>query len=356
MDFFRDLYQALPALLPALVVIAATIVALWLARRVLFGHIAGVRIWNFSRQLTLAGIGAAGVVTAIIVLPASADTRLELLRLLGLLVSAVLAFSSTTMVSNAMAGAMLRSVGSFHAGDFVRVGEHFGRVTERGLFHTEIQSINRDLVTLPNLYLVSNPVTVVRSSGTVVSAEVSLGYDIPHDQVEPLLLAAAADAQLNEPFVQILELGNFSVSYRVAGFRKDIRFIVSAGTLLRRAMLDKLHAAGIEIASPTLMVQRPVTPGERFIPRMRPRPRRVAEAEVAPEDLVFDKADKAEMLSRLQHERADLEERIRGLHASIRKAEEADRGTLEAELAECEKRAEALAVETDVLLGVNNTV
>jgi hypothetical protein len=96
-------------------------------RRFLFGHIAGVRIWNFSRQLTLAGIGAAGVVTVIIVLPASADTRLELLRLLGLLVSVVLAFSSTTMVSNAMAGAMLRSVGSVQAGRTAAAGRRCRR-------------------------------------------------------------------------------------------------------------------------------------------------------------------------------------------------------------------------------------
>ena len=44
----------------------------------------------------------------------------------------------------------------------------FGRVTERGLFHTEIQTEDRDLVTLPNLYLVTNPVKVVRTFLTVL--------------------------------------------------------------------------------------------------------------------------------------------------------------------------------------------
>ncbi len=337
MNPFGNVYEALPGLLPVLVVIVATIVTLWAVQRYLFERFAALEGQNFSRQVTLLGIGAAGVVMAIIALPASEETRVELLRLLGLIVSAVIAFSSTTMISNAMAGAMLRSVRSFRAGDFMRVGDHFGRVTERGLFHTEIQSTNRDLITLPNLYLVSHPVTVVRSSGTVVSAEVSIGYDVPHDKVEALLAEAAAEAQLDEPFVQILELGSFSVTYRVAGFRKDIRYIVSAGTLLRRAILDKLHSSGVEIASPSLMVQRPATPGERFIPRVRAKARRATEPEVVPEDRVFDKADEAELMSGLKHERAAIEGRIKELQASLKKANEEERGAIEAEIATCEE-------------------
>ena len=31
-------------------------------------------------------------------------------------------------------------MGGFHPGDFIRIGEQFGRVTEKGLLHTEIQS------------------------------------------------------------------------------------------------------------------------------------------------------------------------------------------------------------------------
>ena len=69
---------------------------------------------------------------------------------------------------------------NFRPGDFVRVGERLGRVTERGLFHTEIQTEDRDLTTLPNLYLVTNPVTVVRASGTIVSTTVD-GTAKPRD-------------------------------------------------------------------------------------------------------------------------------------------------------------------------------
>ena len=116
-----------------------------------------------------------GCMIILLAVPIGDDTRTQLIGLLGLLLSVVIALASTTFVANAMAGFMLRAVRSFHTGDFIQVGEQFGRVTERGLFHIEIQTEDRDLTTLPNLYLVSNPVKVIRYSGTVVSATVSLG-------------------------------------------------------------------------------------------------------------------------------------------------------------------------------------
>jgi len=97
----------------------------------------------------------------------------ELLAVVGLLFSATMALSSTTFLGNAMAGVMIRAVRNFRIGDFIRCDQHFGRVTERGLFHTEIQTEDRELTTLPNLYLVTHPVTTVRASGTVISATVA---------------------------------------------------------------------------------------------------------------------------------------------------------------------------------------
>jgi len=53
----------------------------------------------------------------------------------------------------------------------LRVWDPFGRVSERGFFYTEIQTEDRNLATLPNLYLVTNPITVVHVSGTVANAD-----------------------------------------------------------------------------------------------------------------------------------------------------------------------------------------
>ncbi|MBK6982735.1 MAG: hypothetical protein IPH30_15345 [Betaproteobacteria bacterium] len=119
------------------------------------------------------------------------------MRLLGLIVSAVLVFLDHDDFQ-AMAGAMLRSVRSFKRGFPCGSGSTSGGDGAQLLSYRN-QSTNRDLITLPTSISVSNPVTVVRSSGTVVSAEVSIGYDVSHDRIEALLVEAKAEAQLDEP-------------------------------------------------------------------------------------------------------------------------------------------------------------
>jgi len=128
-------------------------------------------------QVLLLVLGVLGGVLVLLLLPLGDVVRGQLIGLSGILITGVFALSSTTFVANAMAGLMLRLVKSFRTGDFIQVGELMGRVTERGLFHTEIQNEDREQTSFPNLHLVTNPVVVVRSSGTMISPTLSLGYD-----------------------------------------------------------------------------------------------------------------------------------------------------------------------------------
>ena len=286
---------------------------------------------RFQKQLVMLALTFVVLLTALAVLPVPESVRTRLFGLLGLLLSGVVAISATTFVGNALAGFMLRAVGNFRPGDFVRVGEHFGRVSDRGFLHTEIQTEDRDLTTLPNLFLVTNPVTVMRSSGTVVSAVVSLGYDVPHGRVEEILLRAVAAAELEDPFVHVVELGDSSVQYRAAGFLRDVKHLLSARSRLRGAMLDELHEAGVEIVSPTFMNQRRIEPGRRFIPQADEEVRRRRER--PPEEIIFDKAEKAESAERRVVEIEELG-RLRAELARERDAatDATARATLEARL------------------------
>ena len=252
-----------------------------------------------------------GVLIVIFALPLSDTSRGQLLSLLGIVVTAVIALSSTTFVANVMAGLMLRAVNSFRPGDFLRCDKYFGRVTERGIFHTEIQTEDRDLTTIPNMFLVINPVTVVRDSGTIVSAQLSLGYDISHARIEELLRRAAEQAGLEDAFVLIGELGDFSVSYRVGGFFKDVNRLLTAKSRLRKEILDVMHENGVEIVSPSFMNQRVLQSGEKMIPRLSSSQGTRA-AESAPEEVIFDKADtaaqKEALKAALETAREDLED------------------------------------------------
>jgi len=227
---------------------------------------------------------------------------------------------------------MIRIIKAHRAGDFIKAGEHEGRISEQGFLHTEIQTEDRTLTTIPNLFMVTNPVTVVRSSGTIVSAQVSLGYDVPRTKIEKLLIKAGGRAGLKDPFVQVLELGDYSVLYRVAGLLEDVKYLLSFKSKLRKAMLDELHEGGVEIVSPTFMNQRIHKPESQFIPKRDFFSKKDdLTAEANPEDLIFDKADDAEVKERIKVILSEVDARIaeveKELKAKIKEAvKEGDEG------------------------------
>ena len=339
---FSTLQEYLPALTTAAIVVAGLLAANWL----LFRRRRDLSEENiFHGRIAMLLLASLGIVLVLIALPLKPTTDSGLFTLLGLLLTAVIALSSTTFVANAMAGWMLRAVRSFKPGDFVRVGEHFGRVTGRRIFHTEIQIEDRDLTTLPNLYLVSHPITVVRASGTIVSATVSLGYDNPHSVIEPLLVEAAGRAKLEEPFVQIMELNDYSVTYRAAGLLSEVKQILTARSNLRAMMLDTLHDAGIEIVSPTFMYQRQTDGAARSLPpkkRSYWQPTGPAEDKI-PEELIFDKAEQAERLEQLGALREKLDAEADELEGGLKKADPADQSQIGRRIDRRRKRSEAIA-------------
>ncbi len=186
-------------------------------------------------------------------------------------------------------------------GDFLRVDTHFGRISERGWVHIELQTEDGDLTTLPNAYVAAHPHTVVCASGTVISAALSLGYDVPRDEIERYLLQAATTCGLTKPFVHLTELGDFAVTYRVAGVLEDVTQMLTRRSELRGAVFDGLHGAGIEIVSPTFMNTRAFGKDDVFIAAASRTRRRSAKPA---EEVMFNKAAGAAALEALREELA----------------------------------------------------
>ena len=295
---------------------------------------------KLPRQVTLLVLTIIGLVVISMALPVNESTRNQVIALIGVLLSGVIAFSSTTMVGNLMAGLVLRVNKPFKVGDFIRVEDYSGRVAEMGLLDTEIQTETRELIAFSNTLMVNTPVRVTRASGAIVSVDLSLGYDIHHSEVEKHLLTAAANAELEDPFVQVISLGDFSVSYRVAGLLKEVKSMLSARSRLHKSVLDALHNTGIEIVSPTFMNQRPQLDGVQMIPRQPGSSKEAAasrdeEEETNPEAIVFDKAEEAE-----QHEknREGLAEQIAAINKQLETAEGDEKEQLKTHKATLEKR------------------
>ncbi|MEE4165522.1 MAG: mechanosensitive ion channel domain-containing protein [Desulfocapsaceae bacterium] len=307
--------ESLISFAPFAGIVAALIGILWAAQWLLISRYPDFgNERKFPRQLIMLGLTLFGLLVSILVLPVSESSRNQLIGLIGIVISGVLAFSSTTIISNLMAGVLLRMTKPFKLGDFIRIGEHFGRVSERGLFDTEIQTETRELIALPNTYCINNPVTTIRSSGTIISASLSLGYDVDHTQVESLLLEASRTCGLEEPFVHIMELGNFSVTYRVSGFLEESKRLISVRSSLYGCVLDTLHSKGIEIMSPSFMTQRQLRDGEKLIPSVPVVAVSESPASSA-EKLAFDKAERAE---EIENEKQLLKDEIERLEQTVK--------------------------------------
>lgn len=314
MDILQKLYVGVKPIWPMVAALLIVLVVIFLTRFLLAKRQSGRPGYPFRRQLITLVLTLVGLICVVLAAPIHESSKGQVLSLIGILITAAIALSSTTFLGNIMAGLMLRVVRNFRPGDFVLVADNFGRVTEQGLFHVEIQTEDRDLTTLPNLYLVTHPVKVIRSSGTIISAQVSLGYDLPRGKVEKLLLEAANETELEEPFVYILNLGDYSVTYRIAGLLKDAKHLLSTRSRLKAKMLDNLHAADYEIVSPTFMNTRALDESKRFIPPEELLDKK-EEPSISskPEKVVFDKAEEAESVEKLKETAEALTKEIEEL-------------------------------------------
>jgi small-conductance mechanosensitive channel len=292
---------------------------------------------QFRFQLIMLVLTMAGVLAVIIVLPIDGVLRGQLLSLIGILLSAAIALSSTTFIGNILAGIMLKAIKSVRPGDFITVGDLTGRVTEMDLLHTQVQTEFRDLVTVPNLFMVTQPLHVVRKSGTIVGCKLSLGYDVHHERVSEILLAAASRVGLKDAFVQVTDLGDFSISYRIAGLLEDVQSLITARSDLRKSVLDALHSAGIEIVSPNFMNTKALAESQRFMPDQASRSGKGRAPESRAEEVAFDIAQEAASIEALRSALESVEKELEVLESG----EEHDIGTARERLEESKARLES---------------
>ena len=261
-----------------------------------------------------------GTLAFILVLPIDKSLKGQILSFLGIIISAGIALSSTTVLGNLIAGIMNNSMNRFRNGDLINIENLQGRVTKKSVFHTEIQLEDSNFITIPNLYIASNPVKLIRNTNTVISTSVSLGYDVPRNEIEEALKKAATETGLTDPYVYITNLGDFSVVYKIHGFLKDSSKFFSTSSLLNAMVMDKLHEKNIEIVSPTFMNQRRMDE-KQFIPEKSGNETQ-SEEKSTPEDLVFDEAIKSEKIEKKKDYLREIEKKQEQLKARLKKTEE----------------------------------
>ncbi|MCF8358780.1 MAG: mechanosensitive ion channel family protein [Prolixibacteraceae bacterium] len=257
-----------------------------------------------------------GILVFILVLPIEKPLKGQIIAFFGIIISAGIALSSTTVLGNLIAGIMNNSMNRFRNGDLIKIDDFHGRVIRKSIFHTEIQLEDSNFITIPNLYISNNPVKLIRKANTVISTSVSLGYDVPRGTIEKALKDAANEAGLSDPYVYVTDLGDYSVVYKIHGFLADSSKYFTTRSLLNVKVMDVLHEAKVEIVSPTFMNQRRVDE-KFFIPKKIVVEKNTAD-EKSPEDLIFDEAIKSGKIEIKKDYLKEIDEKQEALKAKLK--------------------------------------
>jgi hypothetical protein len=159
-----------------------------------------------------------------------------------------------------------------------------------------------------------------------------------------LLMTAAKNAELQDALFLVGELGDYSVTYQIAGFLEDIESMPLARSKLRSCVLDALHEAKIEIVSPAFMNQRRLPDDELVLPErtQRDSPAEDIKADKVLKEKVFDKTMEAGKTEKRRFELKKRNEEIGKLQEELKEADEQAAEAIEREIRKKERRVKAI--------------
>lgn len=179
---------------------------------------------------------------------------------LSVLVGLMISLGASSVVGQAAAGLILTYTRTLRPGEFVRIGDYEGTVTELGMFTTRIRTGLGEVLTLPNSLITSsvtkNYSRAVQGEGYVVDTTVTIGYDTPWRQVEAMLLEAArrTDGVLAQPEPQVFQtaLSDFYPEYRLVAqaLPSEPRPRALLLSVLHGHIQDVFNEYGVQIMSP----------------------------------------------------------------------------------------------------------
>ncbi|MEP1470947.1 MAG: mechanosensitive ion channel domain-containing protein [Halieaceae bacterium] len=202
--------------------------------------------------------------TAVIVFPYLPGSSSPAFQGISIFVGVLVSLGSTTAVANVVAGVVLTYTRAFKVGDQVEVSDVRGRVVERSTFVTRIQTLKNVIVSIPNsMVLTHNVINYSQNMGQrglLVHTSITIGYDVPWQTVNGLLVSAAAKtehiAEDPEPFVLQTSLDDNYVSYEVNGWTRRPEELPKIYSNLHANILDEFHGHKVEITSPAFRAVR----------------------------------------------------------------------------------------------------
>ena len=200
-------------------------------------------------------LAAFGVVVVFPYLPASDSAAFAGVSVfMGVLFS----LSSSSAISNAIAGIVLTYTGAFRLGERVKLGDTFGDIVEVSMLATRVRTIKNEDITIPNSIVLGGAMTnysrQAKSLGLILHTSVTIGYETPWRQVEAMLLLAAERttglAREPQPFVLEKKLGDFAVVYELNAYCGNVQAMNRLYAEMHRNILDVFNEYGVQIMTP----------------------------------------------------------------------------------------------------------
>lgn len=158
-------------------------------------------------------------------------------------------------LSNIAAGVMIILFRPFKVGDFVEVSDKMGTVKDISLNFTELADLSNISVIVPNAQVWGNIITnysanALRRSEWVFGVSYDADLKLAEQTIRNTIMADERSLPDPEPFIQVNNLGDFSVDFLVRVWvHTDEYFQYQAD--MKRNVKVALDDAGVEIPFPT---------------------------------------------------------------------------------------------------------
>ncbi len=200
----------------------------------------------------------------VMIWPLLPNSDSEIFQGVSVFIGIMISLGSSSIIGNLMAGLVMTYMRPFRVGDFIKYGDTEGFVIEKNVLVTRIRTRKNDVITVPNSNLMGSQTTnftySAQNYGIVVHTKVTIGYDMPWQQIRQLLLDAAKATkglkQHPEPFVLVTTLDDFYVEYEINAYTTDYNRLPIIYSELHHHILDTFHSNGVEIMSPHIYAHR----------------------------------------------------------------------------------------------------
>jgi small-conductance mechanosensitive channel len=207
-------------------------------------------------------VGLLWVFAAVMAYPYIPGNESIAFKSIGVFLAILVSLGSAGVANQAMNGLAILYARTFKSGDYVKIGEIEGTVSEVTMLSTKLLTVRQEEVVIPNSLVITqttyNYTRLAKQNGAGLSTSVSLCYDAPWRLVHALLKSAAEKTNGlgpdPAPYVIQEALGNSGVQYTlVAHMTADAKMREFVKTELHQNIQDELNKHGIEMTTPTFI-------------------------------------------------------------------------------------------------------